>query len=306
MKARVIIPTLLTMACLLPVGWNAKAETQVEGVRVLVVPFSALNVPDSHQWISRGIQENLVADFGRAGGTFDPITFQGQLIVEDNATAARLARQASATLAVRGAAQMVGANIRLTAQLIDAKTGDTVNTASVTGPTSDLLKLEDELSAQLRGVSVGNVNPTGPAGAGAPPAAPPGQPAPPQIIVIAQPSEPSYTYPPDYYSPAYNYAYPWGFGGFVAPIYISTFPHRYYCFPTYHITHTFTPGTNGPLTPSSPPGGIVPTSSFGAIQFRPGTPNFPQTGYSQPAFAAGVGGMHGAFAGASSGGRMGR
>src|SRR4051812_35590703 len=80
--------------------------------RVLVIPFSAINVPESQQWISKGVQENIVADFGKSG-EFSPIAFHGQLIVEDNATAVRLAKQASSDLAVRGAAQMVGDTVRL-------------------------------------------------------------------------------------------------------------------------------------------------------------------------------------------------
>jgi len=173
--------------------------------RVLIVPFDVMNVPEAQQWIGRGVQENLVADMGRNGG-MDPILFQGQVIVEDNATAARLARNANAPLVIRGAAQMAGGDVRLTAQLIDSKSGDTVRTALVTGPTGDLLKLEDELARQLRSAAVPPA-PTAPAAsAPATPAVPVMVPvAPSQIIVISQP-QPVY-YPSD----AYAYGYPLGY-----------------------------------------------------------------------------------------------
>ena len=164
--------------------------------RVLVIPFATLNVPADQQWISKGVEETIVSDLGRAGG-LAPVPFEGQIVVEDNATAVRLARQASADLAVRGAAQVVGYHVRLTAQLIDAKTGNTVNTAMATGPVRDLLQLEDQLSAQLRGVPM----PATAAGGAAPATMPmdataavPAQ-APQIIIVPSAPSGPT-TYDP--------------------------------------------------------------------------------------------------------------
>jgi TolB-like protein len=263
----------LCVAAVLAAGSvGVRGQEAAESQRVLVVPFAVLNVPESQQWISRGVQENLVADFGRTP-TFSPIAFQGQVIVEDNGTAARLAKQASAAYAVRGAAQMVGENVRLTAQLIDAKTGDTVSTASVTGPTSTLLKMEDELSAQLRGVSS-----AAPAVAVAPAAAPAAQQVPvqPQVIVITQPAAPSYQpppYPPGY--PAgYVGGYPFGYaGGLLLPIIINDgHHHRGNRNPRFEIHEHFTPGGPGTFTAGPIPGGIVPLpggGSFGTIQINP-------------------------------------
>src|SRR3954469_14405237 len=59
------------------------AEPAATPPRVLVIPFNVLNMPENQQWIGKGVQENLVADIGR-GGTFSPIAFQGQVVVEDN------------------------------------------------------------------------------------------------------------------------------------------------------------------------------------------------------------------------------
>ena len=114
----------------------------------MIIPFSVLNVPESQQWIGKGVQENLIADLGRSGA-YSPLAFQGQVVVEDNAAAVRLAKNANTALVIRGAAQMVGDQVRITAQVIDANSGETIRTASVTGPTGDMLKLEDQLSAQL-------------------------------------------------------------------------------------------------------------------------------------------------------------
>ncbi len=125
------------------------AQQQPSPPRLLVIPFTTLNVGDNQEWIGRAVQEDIIADFGHTN-QFLPVAFQGQIVVEDNATAVSLAHKANATLVIRGSAQMVDKDLRITAQMIDARTGDTVTTASVTGPTSDLLKLEDGLSSQLR------------------------------------------------------------------------------------------------------------------------------------------------------------
>ena len=150
--------------------------------RVVILPFNTLNVAPNQQWISKGVQENLAADLGRNG--LEPLPYNAQVIVEDNATAVRIARTLNAPYVVRGAVQVVGGDVRLTAQLIDTRTGDTVRTALVTGTTDTLLRLEDQLAGQIRGTPEAQ-----PATAGALPAAAPiiVPQAQPQVIVISQP-----------------------------------------------------------------------------------------------------------------------
>ncbi|MGN6368980.1 MAG: hypothetical protein ACTHN5_12030 [Phycisphaerae bacterium] len=133
---------------------TAPAQTQQNqlappGPKVLVIPFATLNVPEGDEWIGRGVAESVVADFGHARA-FSPVAFKGQLLVEDNATAISLAHKANADYVIRGAAQRVDQTLRLTAEFIDARNGDTLAAATVTGNGKDLLKLEDDLSTQLR------------------------------------------------------------------------------------------------------------------------------------------------------------
>ena len=119
------------------------------GPKVLVIPFVTLNVPEGEEWIGRGVEESIVADFGHARA-FSPIAFKGQLLVEDNASAIALAHKANADYVIRGAAQRMDQTLRITAQFIDARNGDTLAAATVTGSAKDLLKLEDDLATQLR------------------------------------------------------------------------------------------------------------------------------------------------------------
>lgn len=181
-----------------------QAGAQGAAQRVLVIPFAAYNLPDNEQWIPKAVQEDLIAGLG-ATRSLSPLAFQGQVIVEDNATAARLAKNASAAYAVRGAAQVVNGTVRITAQLIDANTGETVNTATVTGPVNDLLTMEDGLANQLLGLPEAAV--AAPQTVGQLATAPATASAAPQIIVIAPPAQASYPayYPSPYASLASDY-----------------------------------------------------------------------------------------------------
>ena len=220
-----------------PASVASAAAPATASQKVLIIPFAAYNVPDNEQWIPKAVQEDLVAALG-ATRALSPVAFQGQVIVEDNATAARLAKNASASYAVRGAAQVIEGTIRITAQLIDASTGDTVNSASVTGPINNLLAMEDNLSAQLLGLpATAAAAPTtvGQTPVAPPPAAPqvatvPAAPQAPQIIVVPQPQPvyaPAYNpYPAysDYYPyDSYYSAYPYYYGGYYSPIWFGTF-----------------------------------------------------------------------------------
>ena len=117
--------------------------------KFLVIPFQTLNAGADQQWIGKAVQETLVANLWQSKN-YSPESFQGQTIVEDNVAAARIARDASVPVAVRGSAQLVYGEIRLTAHLIYAKNGDNVTTSIVSGPLNNLLIMEDQLSVQLR------------------------------------------------------------------------------------------------------------------------------------------------------------
>ncbi len=234
MVRRVSLISALTLAATLAVPGISRAADA--GPRVLVIPFSTLNVADSQQWIGRAVQESIIADFGHAGG-YAPVAFQGQIIVEDNATAVSLAHKADADFVIRGAAQMVDKTLRITAQMIDARTSDTVTTASVTGGSSDLLKLEDDLSIQLR-THIAAAQQAAQQAAQAQAATQPSggitytpaqtyQPAP--SYTPGYSYAPTYTYVPTYVPTYYDYGYPT----------YSTYPYYVYGGPTFFFSGRF-------------------------------------------------------------------
>jgi len=197
----------------------AASTSALADQRVMILPFNGLNLGANQQWIGKGVQENLAADLGRNG--VDPVPYNTQVIIEDNVTAARIARGQNAPYVIRGSVQVVGNDLRITAQLIDVASGGTLRTGLVTGPADNLLKLEDQLAAQIRGADAQPATAT--AGAPAPATSTPmiisQQP---QVIVVSQP-EPIY---PDYsYYPYYNSIFsPW-YGGVFFPIILHPVNH---------------------------------------------------------------------------------
>ncbi len=92
---------------------------------VEVAAFANLSGDPADAWIGDGIAETLAADLGRSAGV--------------------LPRR----LRVGGAYQRVGANLRITAQLVDVGSGQVVTGARVDGALADLFDLQDELVARL-------------------------------------------------------------------------------------------------------------------------------------------------------------
>ena len=191
---------------------------------------------ESDQWISRGRAGDDRGGPGPCRRVFPRFLFRSGNCGRQCDRRARLgAKAASPPLAVRGA-QMVGGNVRLTAQVIDAKSGDTLSTASVTGPVNDLLKLEDDLSwPNCCGVPAapGSGTPAYSRAAWLRRAATtlpctdhrPWQPAaPPQIIVISQPSQPAYPDYSGYGGYPYGSPYGYGYGGYGWGLYGGFYP----------------------------------------------------------------------------------
>ena len=157
--------------------------------RVLITPFSPMDLLESQRWMPKSIQENMIANFSRAPG-YAAVAYKGTAPVDDNAAAARLARGVSATQAIRGTVQVIDTQLKLRAFLIDAKSGNTLTTATAAGPSSDLLKLEDKLAEQLRAKPVGVA--AVPASVFAPPTDPAnqsGEYVPPEMPYVYQPPQ---------------------------------------------------------------------------------------------------------------------
>jgi len=108
---------------------------------VLIIPFKSLSDPTNKPTLGRAVQQNLLADLGRA--KLHPA--QENNLDADPQSAARLA---GAAYAISGTWQSVDDQLRFTGQITDAKTGAIVGGLYATGSSRDLFALEDALSSQ--------------------------------------------------------------------------------------------------------------------------------------------------------------
>jgi TolB-like protein len=182
--------------------------------KVLIEPFKLLGNTAGHEWVSEAIQENLSATVSSNNGMW---TIDGSAPAGRDGAMAE-ARSAGAVLVIFGSCEISDGQIRAIGQVDDVQTGLTLGTLKATGNSSDLFRVEDDLTNQL-----GTELPQAPGAAQAQAQAQPqvteapAQVAPPaqQYVYPAQPYSYNYGYTPDYSYPDYGYggyAYPYYYG----------------------------------------------------------------------------------------------
>jgi|GEM_PF-3769137 len=265
---------LLASAIALAVPAMLLADT----TRVAVSPAQILGGDASHAWLGRAVQENLIIEIGRirtadSSRTFEPVAFAGR-------DTGKSAASVKAGLAVVSTAQIAGSDVRLTSQIlrVDVRgTTSVVGTASATGSQSNMLKVQDELTTQVRNVVI---------------AAPAGrvlviETTPVRERIVEQPVREVQqdNYPPfdltlsgatrnggwvvvpqpvysgyNYYGPTYGYGYGYGYGGYYWP---NIYGGGYYGGGRWSVS-TYTPTTTqGPV--NTPNGGRAWPAAHGTI-----------------------------------------
>jgi TolB-like protein len=144
--------TLVLLAALTSSAARAASPT------VAVMPFRDLSGQPSA--VGEAIRETVTTDLKQIGGvrviergSLDKILAEQKLQATssdlDPSTAARVGKLLGATLIVAGAYQQSPPKVRLTARFVQVETGEIVGTAKVDGRASELLKLQDQVTAEL-------------------------------------------------------------------------------------------------------------------------------------------------------------
>ncbi|MBI1944757.1 MAG: CHAT domain-containing protein [Deltaproteobacteria bacterium] len=136
-------------------------------VRMSVMPFQSTGAPDATlDYLKQGLAEvivtALVGDGARAGPQGVQIVERGQIEVDlgelefqqskyiDAATRAQLGKIAGCEVAVLGAYQAAGDELRFTARFVDVETGEVLVAAKSDGKKSEVFELQDRLAAEVR------------------------------------------------------------------------------------------------------------------------------------------------------------
>jgi TolB-like protein len=129
------------------------------GASILVLPFRNISGDLDTDWVGDGIAEALVTELQTTAGA-EVIgrnalaTALGELGLPNAAELQRsdgvaVAKRAGADWLIHGGYQRVGAQIRITAQIVDCETGEVARTALVDGLLDDLFALQDQILPSL-------------------------------------------------------------------------------------------------------------------------------------------------------------
>ena len=153
---------VLALGALAAVPVWAQVVPVVEGASVpagasvvAVLPFENISGQPQDDWLGAGIADTVLADFAtRDAVVIGPAAMLAEarrdgtdLNVERNAIA--LSRRLGAAWLVTGGYQLLGDQIRITARVVDVRTGVAVSTVKVDGRREDLFTLQDRIVAEL-------------------------------------------------------------------------------------------------------------------------------------------------------------
>ena len=270
--AAVPVPTVHP-AAVQPVAVPVVAQ-HIVPTKIVIMPFPALGDVQGRVWIGAAVQQSLSADVSRLGGMTVVSVVQGVDVADTNALL-KAAKTTQCDTVVSGTCQFAGDEMRITGQVMDIASGKSLGGLKVSGDVRDLFSLEDELSSELRHLLRPAQNPNivmdNDNGGGI---------VPNPIVQGMQPiqnveADDGENYLPNY-SPVYNYANPYDYGGYGGYYY---YP---YSSPTIIIFHhdrdrdgdhhwQGSGGGNG-MTPNPTPSPAPPSRMPTGFQFRGAAP----------------------------------
>ena len=126
------------------------------------MPFTNLSRQPADAWIGGGIAETVSADLTAAGrrvveqtavlsalGTRGAADRRRVVVDPVDDIQGTVARELGATLLVQGTYQRVGEQLRITAQVVDMRSGDVLHRAKVDGSLSDVFEAQDRIASAL-------------------------------------------------------------------------------------------------------------------------------------------------------------
>ncbi len=139
-------------------GWFAAASVAAQGVSpeaVVVTEFVNISGAPADGWFGRGIAEVVAAEIGErwsvrslVGGSPRARPAPGATVTSD-AALVDVGRAAGARWVVGGGYQRVGDRLRITARLVEVRTGAVASATMVDGTAADLFALQDRVAADL-------------------------------------------------------------------------------------------------------------------------------------------------------------
>ena len=133
---------------------------------VLVMPFVPVGDATRLEWVGQAVQQNMMTELARMRSLKVAAGPAG--VANDADAVKRAAREAGAAFVVFGNFQLVEPDLRITGEMIDVGTGQSIAGLKATGALRDLFDMEDTLAGQVRRTLMAAQAVTPPAGGVAP------------------------------------------------------------------------------------------------------------------------------------------
>ena len=137
-------------------GVGATDDTDVLSVSVAVIPFTNISRNEADDWIGDGIAETVMADL-EALAELTVIAQERLRAVSrgrrraelDEGAALALGRELGARWVVTGGYQRLGNQLRITARLVDTRSGLVARTMKADGTLDEIFGLQDQIATEL-------------------------------------------------------------------------------------------------------------------------------------------------------------
>lgn len=132
-----------------PLDEDFDSVTGAPAASVAVLPFVNLTGDPSKEYFSDGMAEELINELTRMPGLKVPARTSSFAYKGRNVDVREIGRELGVSTVLEGSVRSAGERIRVTAQLVNARTGFQIWARSYDRKFGDVFKLEDDISAQI-------------------------------------------------------------------------------------------------------------------------------------------------------------
>jgi adenylate cyclase len=128
---------------------GAPAQPARSELSIAVLPFDNLSGDAGQKYLSDGITEDITTELSRFKSLFVAARHASFRLAERKASPAQVARDLSVNYLLEGSARKSGERLRITAQLIDARTGSHIWAERYDRSATDIFAVQDEVVATI-------------------------------------------------------------------------------------------------------------------------------------------------------------
>ena len=130
-------------------GAAIRRQHENRNVSLVVLPFQTISTDPADQVLSLAIHEDLTTQLARVRGYFVISRTTASVCAKNNMSVADLGADLGVSYVLEGSLRRAHDDVRVTAQLIDAKTGGHVAALRFDRPYTELLELQNDLIAKI-------------------------------------------------------------------------------------------------------------------------------------------------------------